>query len=185
MTVFLIDGYNVMHELRRSEGRDQEGDLAPGQLEDERARLLDRIASFMGGTPDRAIVVFDSSNASLQKGQSATTNVQIYFGSLERSADAIIERVTYSLSAAENVVVVTSDYGLQKTIFLRNVTRCSSRQFVSDLQHHTREVAISEKCTNMMHRVEDRIDPESLEHLKELRKRLEEDPGGGRGRPPT
>jgi len=184
MTVFLVDGYNVMHELRRSEGRDPEETLAPGLLEDERTRLLDRIASFMGGTTDRAIVVFDSSNSSLQKGQSATGNVQVYFGSLDRSADAIIERVTYALSAAENVVVVTSDYGLQKTIFLRNVTRCSSRQFVSDLQHHTREVANSENCTRMVHRVEDRIDSESLESLRELRRRLEEDSGGGRSRPP-
>src|SRR5665811_1738771 len=152
MTVFLIDGYNVMHELCRSQGLDSDGQLAAGQLEDERARLLDRVASYMGGTSDRAIVVFDSSNSSLQKGQSATGNVQVYFGSLDRSADAIIEKVTYALSAAENVVVVTSDYGLQKTIFLSNVTRCSSRQFVSELQRHTSEVANSEKCTRMMHR---------------------------------
>src|SRR5680860_817384 len=184
MTVFLIDGYNVMHELCRSQGLDSDGQLAAGQLADERARLLDRVASYRGGTSDRAIVVFDSSNASLQKGQSATANVQVYFGSLDRSADAIIERATYALSAAENVVVVSSDYGLQKTIFVRNVTRCSSRQFVSDLQHHTREVANSENCTRMMHRVEDRIDSESLESLRELRRRLEEDSGGGRSRPP-
>lgn len=184
MTVFLIDGYNVMHELRRAEARGSDGDLAPGQLEDERTRLLDRIASFMGGTHDRAVVVFDSSTSSLQKVESATTNMQVYFGSLQRSADAIIERVTYALSAAENVVVVTSDYGLQKTIFLPNVTRCSSRQFVSDLQHHTREVANSQKCTSIVHRVEDRIGSESLERLKELRRRLAEDNEGGPGRPP-
>ena len=110
--------------------------------------------------------------------------MQVYFGSLERSADAIIERVTYTASAAESVVVVTSDYGLQKTTFLPNVTRRSSRQFVLDLQQHTREVANPQKCTNMVHRVEDRIDPDSLESLKELRKRLEETPEGGRGRPP-
>lgn len=184
MTVYLIDGYNVMHELRRSEGREMEHDLAPGELEDERARLLDRIASYMGGTPDRAVVVFDSQSSSLQRAESATANVQVFFGSLRRSADAIIERVTYTISAAESVVVVTSDYGLQKTIFIPNVTRRSSRQFVADLQHHTREVANSEKCINMVHRVEDRIDSESLERLKEFRRSLEEEPEGARDRPP-
>lgn len=178
MTVYLIDGYNLMHELRRSGGRAMASDLGPGELEDERRRLVDRIASFMGGSPDRAIIVFDSSNATLQQGQSATGNVEVFFGSLERSADSIIERTTYRLNAAENVIVVTSDYGLQKTTFLPNVTRRSSRQFASDLQEHTREVAISEKCTRMMHRVEDRIPREGLEGLKELRRRLEKEPGG-------
>lgn len=178
MTTYLIDGYNVMHELRRAEGAALRDDLAAGELEDERNRLLDRIYSLMGGTSDRAVVVFDSHNPSLHRGQSATANVEVYFGSLERSADAIIERVTYRLHAAENVVVVTSDYGLQKTIFLPNVMRRSARQFVADLQHHTREVANSENCIRMVHRVEDRIDPESRRGLEALRRRLE-------GRPDT
>lgn len=179
MTTYLIDGYNVMHELRRSGRGPLRPDLAPGELEDERARLLDRIYSFMGGTSDRAIVVFDSQNPSLHSGQSATANVEVYFGSFERSADDIIERVVYRLRAAENVVVVTSDYGLQKTIFLENVTRRSARQFVADLQHHTSEVANSENCTTIVHRVEDRIDPASREKLEALRRRLEGRPEGG------
>ncbi len=176
MTVYLIDGYNLMHELRRSGGRAMADDLGPGELEDERRRLVDRIASFMGGSSDKAIIAFDSSNAALQQGQSATANVEVLFGSFERSADSIIERATYRLNAAEKIVVVTSDYGLQKTTFLANVTRRSSRQFASDLQEHTREVAISEKCTRMVHRVEDRIPRKGLEELKELRRRLEEAP---------
>lgn len=181
MTAYLIDGYNVMHELRRAEGRRLRDDLAPGELEDERNRLLDRIYSFMGGTSDRAVVVFDGRSSSLHRGQSATANVEVYFGSLERSADAIIERVTYRLSAAENVVVVTSDYGLQKTTFLPNVTRRSARQFVADLQYHTREVANSKNCTRMVHRVEDRIDPRSRKGLEALRRRLEGLPEGDEG----
>lgn len=181
MTVYLIDGYNVMHEFRRAEGRELRDDLAPGELEDERTRLLDRIYSFMGGSSDRAVVVFDSQSPSLHRGQSATPNVEVFFGSLERSADDIIERVTYRLSTAENVVVVTSDYGLQKTIFLPNVTRRSARQFVADLQHHTREVANSKNCITMVHRVEDRIDTESRRRLEALRRRLEGRPEGDQG----
>lgn len=180
MTVYLIDGYNVMHELRRREGRGGHGDrLSDGELEQERGRLLDRIASFMGGTRDRATVVFDSHRASLQKVESATRNVEVYFGSFGRSADSIIERVSYALSAAENVVVVTSDYGLQKTTFRPNVIRVSSRSFVDDLQNHTRMVANRRDCITMVHRVEDRVDEESLKGLKELRERLAHEEGGG------
>ncbi len=173
MTVYLIDGYNVLHELRRTErGPGREDRIEPGQLADERSRLLDRIASFMGGTSDRAIVVFDSHTASLQKAESATKNVEVYFGSFDRSADSVIERAAYTLRAAENVVVVTSDYGLQMTVLNPAVQRTSSRQFVAELQIHTRKVANSKDCTTMVHRVEERIDANSLDGLKALRDRL-------------
>lgn len=154
-----------------------------GGLGDERDRLLVRIASFMGGSSDRAIVVFDSHEARIQKTRSESPNVAVYFASFSRSADAIIERETYSLSreakAEQDIVVVTSDYGLQKTIFLPNVTRRSSRQFIHDLQEHTKTVANRENCIRMGHRVEDRLDDQSLERLKALRDRLsdEEVPG--------
>jgi len=165
MTVYIIDGYNLLHELL--------GHRTVGDLEEERKRLIDRIASFMGGTADRAIVVFDSHRQMLQKVESATANVEVYFGSFSRSADSIIEREVYALSAGENVVVVSSDYGLQKTIFRPNVIRRSSRQFVLELQEHTKRIANSQSCITMSHRVEDRIDPAVAERLRELRKRLE------------
>ena len=79
-------------------------------------------------------MVFDSHAQMLQKQESATANVEVYFGSFSRSADSIIEREVFALSAGENVIVVSSDYQLQKTIFRPNVIRRSSRQFVADLQ---------------------------------------------------
>ena len=179
MTIYLIDGYNVLHALLRAEGRGEGTEIAAGHLEDERRRLLDRIASYMGGTRDRAIVVFDSRGAKIQKTTSESKNVYVYFASFARSADSIIEREVYSLSQpggpAPDIVVVTSDYGLQKTVFLPNVTRRSSRQFIEDLQAHTRSIANLSDCTTMGHRVEDRLDEESLDRLIALRKRLSED----------
>jgi len=189
MTIYLIDGYNLLHALLRAEGREAGEQVQEGALEDERRRLLDRIASYMGGTSDRAIVVFDSHTAKLQRTQGESRNVTVYFASFQRSADAIIEREIYALSrsaeesaaragkGAPDLVVVTSDYGLQKTVFLPNVTRRSSRQFVQDLQEHTRTVANRADCITMGHRVEDRLDPASLDRLKALRDRLSEHPG--------
>ena len=181
LTVYIIDGYNVLHELRRHQGKEAHGaPLDSGALADERARLLDRIASLMGGTDDRALVVFDSHTATLQKVESATPSVEVYFGSLERSADAIIERTAYVLRAAENVVVVTSDFALQKTVFAASVTRRSSRQFVDELQAHTRKVAISTDCTRMVHRVEERIDasePGAAQVVARLPRRGRDRPG--------
>lgn len=164
MTVYIIDGYNLLHELV--------GHRAVDDLEEERKRLIDRVASYMGGTSDRAIIVFDSRSQSLQKVESATPNVEVYFGSFSRSADSIIERATYALSVGESVVAVSSDYELQKTIFRANVVRCSSRQFVLDLQEHTKRIANLQKCIRISHRVEDRIDPKIAERLRALRDEL-------------
>ncbi len=161
MTVYLIDGYNLLHQLL--------GHGSVVDLEDERRRLLDRIASYMGGTSDRAIVVFDGQGPLLQKGESATANVDVYFGSFSRSADSIIEREAYDLSQGTGVVVVSSDYQLQKTILRPNVLRRSSRQFAADLQEHTKRIANSSECITMSHRIEDRIDPGTIDRLKALR----------------
>ncbi len=108
MTVYLIDGYNVLHQLmgHKPLSRGRQGSAGTADLEDERKRLIDRIASYMGGSSDRAIVVFDSHAQLLQKQESATANVEVYFGSFSRSADSIIEREVYALSAGERVIVV-------------------------------------------------------------------------------
>ena len=57
------------------------GHRAVDDLEEERTRLIDRIASYMGGTSDRAIIVFDSRVQTLQKVETATRNVDVFFGS--------------------------------------------------------------------------------------------------------
>ncbi len=182
MTVYLIDGYNVLHQLIGHKQLGAGAGAATSQgvggagsepdLEDARKRLLDRIASYMGRTSDRAIVVFDSHAQLLQKQESATANVEVYFGSFSHSADSIIEREVYAISAGKNVIVVSSDYQLQKTIFRPNVIRRSSRQFVSDLQEETKRIAIFPNCTTMSHRIEDRVDPETVDKLKALRDSL-------------
>lgn len=177
MTVYLIDGYNVLHALRADEGREAGGRFGPGELEDERRRLLDRVASYMGGTADRAIIVFDAQRQHLQPASSTARNVEIFFGSFSRSADAIIEREAYALSSEQTIVVVTSDYALQKTVFLPNVVRRSSRQFVQDLRDDTTKVANLKDCTRIGHRVEERLDAQSLGRLRELRDDLEREEG--------
>jgi uncharacterized protein len=199
MTVFLIDGYNVLHqlvghrklkgggELRGHQGRTRNADAMSVEagsvfdkgdlnLEEARKRMVDRVASYMGRTSDRAIIVFDSHAEMLQKQESATANVDVFFGSFSHSADSIIEREAFAASAGENVVVVSSDYELQKTIFRPNVIRRSARQFVSDLQEETRRIAISQNCTTMSHRIEDRVDPGTVDKLKRLREMLEGKP---------
>jgi predicted RNA-binding protein with PIN domain len=174
VTVLVIDGYNLLHAMIRAEGRRELGEtLEEGRLEDERHHLLDRVASYLGGTRDRAIVVFDARKSKLEKQSVSARNVEVFFGSFDRSADSIIERVAYTLPEYEGIIVVSSDYDVQKTVFRANVTRRSSAQFVQDLTDHTKKVAEFGNCTTMGHRVEDRIDAETLRRLQALREALE------------
>jgi predicted RNA-binding protein with PIN domain len=164
MAVYLVDGYNLLHEML--------GRQRPADLEDERTRLVDRIVSYMGESADRAVIVFDSHASTLQTQNSATRNVEVVFGSFFRTADAVIEREAYNLSQDGAVVVVTSDKQLQQTAFRTGVIRRSSRQFAADLQEHTKRIAFSPDCITMSHRIEDRLDRGLVDRLKTLRDRL-------------
>jgi predicted RNA-binding protein with PIN domain len=179
MTVYLFDGYNVLHELVRAEGRGGHGRSLQGGLEDERAHLLDRVASFMGGTHDRAIAVFDSKKAALQRVESASRNVEVYFGSLARSADAVIEKCAFQLRAEEDIVVVSSDHVVQQTVFMTNVTRMSSRQFVLQLKENERAISDPGPVHKGGDRVEDRLRPEVRRQLESLREELAEEAADG------
>lgn len=176
MTLYLIDGYNVLHALLKAEGR--EGALIDQGLERERNRLIDRLASYMAGTSDRAVAVFDSKRSRLERSETASRNVEVYFGSLARSADAIIERVAYRLRRDETVVVVSSDYVVQQTVFSPAqgefpVVRESAAQFVSDMMESARSVAHTQAGPGSAQRVEDRLTPEVLERLRALRDDLQ------------
>lgn len=208
MSVYLIDGYNLLHQIvgHRDDRRRRSGTAGatgrpagkagrpPGTaaradeetrpsekaesivaLDDERRRLLDRIASFMGGTSDRAIVVFDSQAGSLQKYGTATAQVEVYFGSFSQSADSIIEREVFALTPGENVIVVSSDHELQKTVSRHDVIRRSSRQFAAELQEDTKRIANRQNCITMSHRVEERVPASTMERLARLRDGLLED----------
>lgn len=182
VTIFLIDGYNLLHALLKMErrgGRDLD-------LEQERIRLLDRLASYMGGRKDRAIAVFDSNKSKLEKAQYTSRNVEAYFGSFQRSADAIIERAAYELRQDETIVVVTSDYALQQTVFSPNagnhsVVRQSSAQFIAEMSADAMQVAKKSNGPKVEHRVEDALSPESAAKLRQLRDRLAKEDRSARG----
>lgn len=175
--VYLIDGYNVVHEFRK-QGMDGDVPMDPEGRSLLRQRLIDRVASLVGAAGDRAVIVFDSQGGMLQERVDAIPGVDVLFGSFEESADSIIERVAYSLNEGENVVVVTSDYELQRTTYRTNIQRRSAREFVLNLQDDTKKVANRSDCIRMGHRVEDGLSEEVLARLREVRDRTDRGESG-------
>jgi predicted RNA-binding protein with PIN domain len=108
-TLYLFDGYNVLH--------------AAGL--EEREELIDSLASFVAVRGARGVVVFD--------GVGADTS----FGALEvrfaRNADALLERLAAEHRDRERVCLVSSDAAVRGTSG-QQVKKISSREFASGLE---------------------------------------------------
>jgi predicted RNA-binding protein with PIN domain len=107
-TLYLFDGYNVLH--------------AAG-LEDRR-ELVDLLASFVAMRGSRGVVVFDGVGADEQRG-----SLEVRFAP---HADALLERLAAEHRRAERVVLVSSDAAVRGTSG-QEVAKISSREFATTL----------------------------------------------------
>ena len=146
--VLVVDGYNAIRESPRYRALIDE-DLAGPILHDvyvrARAALLADVGAFAQGSYDAATVVFDGfGNPDPERAPQRTAGVQVLFSPAGVEADAVIERlVTLAREAGSEVTVVTSDAGVQSTVFGDGVTRLSSRMF------HNEAVSMNERVAEL------------------------------------
>ena len=115
-TLYLFDGYNVMHAA----------DLA------DRRELVDYLASFVALRGARGVVVFDGMGEEERHGA-----LEVRFAP---HADALLERLAAEHRDREQVCLVSSDAAVRGTSG-QKVAKISSREFASTLE----EVAHSEE----------------------------------------
>jgi predicted RNA-binding protein with PIN domain len=108
-TLYLFDGYNVLH--------------AAGL--EERQELVDYLASFVAVRGARGVVVFDGVGADER------------FGALEvrfaANADGVLERLAAEYRSRERVCLVSSDAAVRGTSG-QEVAKISSTEFASTLE---------------------------------------------------
>jgi predicted RNA-binding protein with PIN domain len=107
-TLYLFDGYNVLH--------------ASG-LED-RSELIDGLASFVALRGARGVVVFDGAGKDVSFGP-----LEVRFAA---NADAVLERMAAEHRKNERVCLVSSDAAVRGTSG-QEVAKMSSREFASTL----------------------------------------------------
>ena len=107
-TLYLFDGYNVLHSAG---------------LEDRR-ELVDMLASFVALRGARGVVVFDGVGADEQHG-----SLEVRFAS---HADAVLERLAAEHRERERVCLVSSDAAVRGTSG-QQVAKISSGEFASEL----------------------------------------------------
>jgi predicted RNA-binding protein with PIN domain len=137
-TLYLFDGWNLLHA---------------GSIEDPR-ELIDRLASFVGTSGARGILVFDGTGPTERIGP-----LEIRFA---EHADTLLERLAAENRGRETVCVVSSDSLIRGVSGLEVETR-SSQRFLAEAD----EAAHSE---DRPHRLADRLDPKTRERLERLRR---------------
>jgi predicted RNA-binding protein with PIN domain len=139
-TLYLFDGYNVLHASGLGERRE----------------LVDMLASFIALKGARGVVVFDG------KG------VDEHFGSLEvrfaPHADALLERLAAENRQTQRVCLVSSDAAVRGTSG-QEVAKISSREFASTLA--AVDLSASREQPS---RVGDRLDEETRARLEQMRR---------------
>ena len=108
-TLYLFDGYNVLHAGAFAGVRE----------------LVDTLASYVALRGARGVVVFDGSGDETSRGP-----LEVRYAA---DADALLERLAAENRGRERVCLVSSDVAVRGTSG-QEVTKLSSRTFVADLQ---------------------------------------------------
>jgi len=167
--VYIVDGYNVLHALFR--GADKEEIFA------RRDWLADRMAGFAAQRGARAVLVFDGSGPHSTSSEPIRgAPVEVAFAGGRFTADTLIARRIASQPADVEIVVVSADQEVQRTASRAGVSRMTPLELGAELGVGGRAgqaLDSSPDSSTMPSRLEDKVDPETLRRLEELRHKPE------------
>lgn len=139
-TLYLFDGYNVLHASGLG----------------DRRQLVDMLASFVALKGVRGVVVFDGTGADERFG-----GLEVRFAP---HADALLERLAAENRQTQRVCLVSSDAAVRGTSG-QEVAKISSREFAATLS--SVDVSGSREQPS---RVGDRLDEETRARLERMRR---------------
>ena len=161
-TLFIVDGYNVLHALFRGASKEE--------IFARRDWLADKLAGFVALRGARAVLVFDghgplSSSCTPIKGAA----VEVCFAGGPYTADTLIARRIAQRPADVMVVVVSADQEVQRTAARAGVSRMTPLELGAQLHDPDESLDSSHEASRMPSRLEDKVDPETLRRLEEMR----------------
>jgi len=166
-TLYIVDGYNVLHAWFR--GAEKEEIFA------RRAWLADRLASFAALRGGRVALVFDGSGPHTTSDEPVKgAPVEVVFAGGRFTADTLIARRISAQAADVQVVVVSADQEVQRTASRAGVTRMTPMELARELSDDDRRgqaLDSASDSTRMPSRLEDKVDPETLRRLEEMRRK--------------
>lgn len=157
----VLDAYNVIGALDRYRDADT--------FDAAREFLITDALKAAGWTGRTIIVVFDAHRAPNPRREEPRAGgaVRIVYSAPGESADDEIERLLAKLEGS--ATVYTADFALQRTALARGSTRATPREFANlldELPAVTRNPDLPRRS-----RVVDRLSPETIRKLEEIRRR--------------
>ncbi|ACD21820.1 MULTISPECIES: NYN domain-containing protein [unclassified Clostridium] len=168
MKIIFVDGYNVINswpDLKIKKNNNFDG---------ARRSLIDTMHNYGVYNDCKVIIVFDAHKVpgSIQKLEAVNKNLSIIFTKDGETADSYIEKEVNLLGRKYEVIVVTSDWLEQQTIFQRGAVRMSSLEFyneVLDVENSIRKRKNKSKVSDK-NILSDNIDLEMLKKLEKIRR---------------
>lgn len=160
-SIFLIDGYNLIHALGFLCGK-----AGPGDLERARLRLLDLLRAKFGDQAGHLTVVFDTSHGGRTPQAIDHGGINVYFSSAGQEADDLIEEFIRRSSVPKRLTVVSSDHRLQKAARRRHAVAMSCGEFMDWMQQR-RQTPHAEDTSNADKGVAGASDERWLQEFKE------------------
>ena len=136
----IIDGYNLIFawdELKK---------IADAELSHARDTLIHLMCNYRGYKKCNLILVFDAYKRKDNEGSvEEIGGITVVYTKERQTADAYIEKATYSLSEKNSVRVVTSDYVEQLVVLGNGATRVSAREFVEEVNTTAADISLFTK----------------------------------------
>ena len=161
----ILDGYNLIGALERY------GTRTTGSLDASRELLINDALKATGWTGRQIILVFDAHGSpepqrvELRGGGA----VRVIYSAPGESADDVIERLLGNLDGS--ATVYTADFALQRSTLARGSTRATPQEF-ADLLDELPAVTRTPEARRRS-RLSDRLSPETLRKLEEIRRRAQ------------
>lgn len=129
----IVDGYNVIRNNERYRFDGQDDWSSEDAWNKARQTLVSDAALLARDGYERCTVVFDGAGNAASTGQAReVAGIDVVFSPSGTSADSVIEKLAHEArEAGLEVVVVSSDYTIQTTVFGGGVTRMSALGFAT------------------------------------------------------
>ncbi len=123
--MFVIDGYNLLHAILKSE----EAPEAIGDL--ELCRVVSRYLELIGLSGE---MIFDGAGPQDKSGFDNVGNLEVLFAGLGADADTVIEDKISASTAPKRLTVVSNDRRLRKAAHMRRCISLKSEAFWNNVQ---------------------------------------------------
>lgn len=171
MKIVFIDAYNVINSWPVLKNL-----IKDSELEDGRAKLIEKIENYSSYKNCKAYIVFDAHKVSNSEEKEEfvgkNKKVSVVYTKGGETADAYIERKVDEFGKKYDVLVVTSDNLEQQTIFQRGANRMPSLEFYNEVLkvEEVIKVRTSKNISANKNLLSDNLNEDIAKKLDKLRK---------------